>query len=696
MADPGLSPGPVPRRRRKRRERTATAQSARAGSVTGAADGCRSPKRRGACGGTRLGPPPPQQQQQHQHQHQQQRRQCPATLPSLLQNRETGLDPGGGGPLSGGEGTRRRRWAAAILRRPLVPPVPPGPGPGPKAGLLRRRGWEWRPHARRSVPFTEMETPRADAVLALDRCGSYALALGGGGTRGGTRGAAGPPLLALRFYGLPSPAALGRRRRQRHLRGDGGSCGAPAVPASSFPPSPLLGAVPLLQDGGGDLDGGGDGPAPSPAAVHPVRVLLSADGALGAALVLHPPPPAAMRGAEEEALLGTVAVFDLPGGGCLGLDQGLDPDGAGRPARTLRCTNVRVGGALRSHTVRNLLWPVGGPPPGAGWGARTGVPPPSSRGYLLLNDEDDGYRLTWIFGPGGQAPGGGIPRGRSGLDGGAEREGWIVPAVPGVVSRVDGLDTAWESVRSDPRSGCAVGRKAQEDAEGPACQTSNLHVHHEAFFSVEALLSDVVARRRNLFPSREFPDYHYSLVSVQEDGRVLHLVVVCSVPGAPQRRAPASVGVLLEMDLERPAYVEREWVQHPSRSDLAFLRQWSSSLALQFRMRETRVGPFSTSGAASASPRLQQLAARSVTFHENNEAESALDDIDPNVWEAFTNEILRTGTTSARPKLVAPNVLAMSSLYPFCDVVSNKAVISASPVTTITCRNFPTELTYNL
>jgi hypothetical protein len=55
---------------------------------------------------------------------------------------------------------------------------------------------QWRSFASRSIPFTHLGTPSSDAVLALERSGSYVLSLGGKDSNDGVSLA-----LALRFYG---------------------------------------------------------------------------------------------------------------------------------------------------------------------------------------------------------------------------------------------------------------------------------------------------------------------------------------------------------------------------------------------------------------------------------------------------------------------------------------------------------------
>ena len=54
---------------------------------------------------------------------------------------------------------------------------------------------QWRSFASRSIPFTHLDTPASDAVLALERTGSYVLSLGG------KDGHDSSLALALRLYG---------------------------------------------------------------------------------------------------------------------------------------------------------------------------------------------------------------------------------------------------------------------------------------------------------------------------------------------------------------------------------------------------------------------------------------------------------------------------------------------------------------
>jgi len=64
----------------------------------------------------------------------------------------------------------------------------------PMDGCPRR---QWRMYCRRSIPFTQLGTPHSEAVLAMDRNGSFVLSLGGKDLRDI------PLALAIRFFGKP-------------------------------------------------------------------------------------------------------------------------------------------------------------------------------------------------------------------------------------------------------------------------------------------------------------------------------------------------------------------------------------------------------------------------------------------------------------------------------------------------------------
>ena len=84
------------------------------------------------------------------------RKSVSSCIPKLIEGRRSGQ-------------WERKRWAwqsqalTSFTKRPSI------------KGDHRRK---WRPVAKRSIPFTQLGTPPSEAILALERNGSYVLSLG--------------------------------------------------------------------------------------------------------------------------------------------------------------------------------------------------------------------------------------------------------------------------------------------------------------------------------------------------------------------------------------------------------------------------------------------------------------------------------------------------------------------------------------
>ena len=85
---------------------------------------------------------------------------------------------------------RQSTWQQRALQHHLKKPPPDRP----------RR--QWRSYCKRSIPFTQLGTPRSEAVLAMDRKGSFVLCLGSKDLRGV------PLALAIRFFGKTDACSL--------------------------------------------------------------------------------------------------------------------------------------------------------------------------------------------------------------------------------------------------------------------------------------------------------------------------------------------------------------------------------------------------------------------------------------------------------------------------------------------------------
>ena len=390
---------------------------------------------------------------------------------------------------------------------------------------------------------------------------------------------------------------------------------------------------------------------------------------------------------QEEQALGTIVVFEPPGRRA--------EDIAASWTTSLRCANVHVGG-WNSFTMRNALWPC------------TLVPtrdtaicpsPPflclrfrrALSAHVLFNDEEDGFRITWIDtteeldrmarGGGGQMP----PAAVSAPTPNARRPSDIVAP-----SDEAAVGANWEEVRSDPESGHVA--VARETGGG-----SGLHIAFEAYLRVDALLSDIVSRRRtSLFKKSPYektfvPDFFYNLVSATPDSCRVVLVIVFSNKEKMMRsgdKVPPALGIFVEISLFDQSYSELKWVQHPSCSGGPSMKKWCDSLALNWRMKECRVGVFCLE-SDEIGPRMEQWVGKT---HEGYASEDADDDVNVDLWGKYVE--MKKIASRREGVVAAPKNIAMASLYPHCDVVTNEAVCNAIPVKRIASCASPIELVY--
>ncbi|KAL9190572.1 hypothetical protein ACHAXT_000278 [Thalassiosira profunda] len=546
----------------------------------------------------------------------------------------------------------------------------------------------WRHYTRQSIPFSELKTPHIDAILAVDRWGSYLIGVGGGEEMGDSSGIRPHLNLAIKFYGVPSPSRLRAQDKSP-------SCARAQIV------SPLLHTVPLLLKKPGSVENRNFSAPPSilghnehasPAAETPIQILLSGGGSLGVAFLHHSTAAAWSNNngstfsqspaLQDQDTLGTIVIFEPPRDG-LG-------DRSPRLTKSFHCSNVRVGG-WKGFTMRNALWPTSLIPKEMS-GKSSGVEPSLFSNtcfqrvldaYMLLNDEDDGYRITWI------QVGSGVSKG--GLHSAfINSPNAVRPTRSDIVEPTE--SNVWEEVVSETDTGhCFSERRAEH----------GLHIEHEVYLHVDALLSDILSRRQSsLFKGSPYqservsfmPDFHYNLVRVSPDDLKVLLAVVFSNKEKQiqsTKKVPAALGVFVEISLFDQSYEELKWVQHPSAKHASDMKQWCHNLALNWRMRECRVGIFCLE-SCKIGPQLEQWVGRT---HEVNVDEDLRDDSNVDLWSDFLDR-----RAAARKKGCAvpppPKDISMSSLYPFCDVITNRAVHNAIPVKRIASRNSPVELIY--
>lgn len=321
---------------------------------------------------------------------------------------------------------------------------------------------------------------------------------------------------------------------------------------------------------------------------------------------------------------------------------------------------------VHSHTLRHLLWRTKSIP----------LYPLDScknqwdkilhcgdNGYIFLNDEADGFRIFWIHYSS-------IHEFEVSLIDANYTSQKNKPKRDDIITR---NHVTAEVLYSESRTGNPVRNNNH------SCDDSSFDILSEAYLHMDALLSEIIQKRKKtILKDRKMtvlPDYYYNLISMVND-RTMSLVIVFEHPlyeniyNASER---PSFGVFIFLDLIDQSYSEKLWLQKKDSKDL---QHWCNELALNEQMKKMRVGPFCTQTDKSF-----YGFHSGIRFHERNEeAKSSI-----HKWEAFHK----------RKKMQPPDAISISSLYPHCDLVTNDAVVKASPVKSIDARDFPVKLVYN-
>jgi hypothetical protein len=358
--------------------------------------------------------------------------------------------------------------------------------------------------------------------------------------------------------------------------------------------------------------------------------------------------------------------------------------GATGSLRTFQCANVRIG-AWNAFTMRNLLWPVPVIPTTSTATTNKIVEVREIPGYLLFNDEDDGFRLTWIADSDWRrTPTLSVPElGESTLS--------VKPSRSDIVAVPERC--AWEACHADQHQAKVMLQDERIKVDG------GISVVSEAFLSVEALLSDVFQRRKHLLPTRQstdarpiFPDFSYSLIATSACGRMVDLIITF------ESKKNTAVGVFLRVDLFTQAYEELDWIRNTAnnnnRTNASSLRKWSNLLALQRRAREMRIGPYSVRPDHDYYGHWGPL--RGEIFYEHPTASIDADD-DPMHNQKHWQDYLDGVKWNAAPDvatLMSPTRISYKLLYPDCEVITNAAVTKGTPVFRMTCQDSPIQIVY--
>lgn len=349
--------------------------------------------------------------------------------------------------------------------------------------------------------------------------------------------------------------------------------------------------------------------------------------------------------------------------------------------QSYKCSNVRIGGR-KAFTMRNLMWETNCIPyrpckySNALCSSVLHLP-----GFLFLNDEDDGFRLTWVI----------LAEWKQHVNDDAN----VAPLTPSPLSitpsRCDIItksdEVVWEKVLTNRYTG-----QPRQGSEVPSCASPD--IVFEAYLRIDALLDAVLSRRRDTFGYREnpSPEFFYNLISI-ESGRFASLVIVFGrhAPSSESRRL-SSVGVFLRVDIFTQSYEEMGWVQHSAAPEPPFLRKWSNALALNRRMKAKGVGPF-CSGIGS-DPTIDRLYLTKLYIDGSNEY-NVSSDASPEIWSRYvaSTKTLKEKKASGTPNF-GPKPVSGTSLFQNCELITNDAVRSAKPVASIKCRSLQTQFVY--
>lgn len=255
-------------------------------------------------------------------------------------------------------------------------------------------------------------------------------------------------------------------------------------------------------------------------------------------------------------------------------------------------------------------------------------------GYLFLNDEDDGFRLTWAMD-------------LWDIDGTCKSEITASPLTNGIdsVANIISSQETWEEFHSDKYTGRRLIPVENTPVPG-------VRVVSEAFLHVDVLLGAIIESKSF---SESNPNFCYNLISVHHAGRTVDLIITFL-----RRQKPGSLGVFVRVDLFTGRYEEQDWVKSLCTKDASSLQAWCNTLALNRRMKQIRAGPYSI----EAKHCIDWGRLSKESYFDCDEE----DDFTPSVWREYVEN--QKNITTKKP----PKFLSLSSLYPDCDLVTNKAI----------------------
>lgn len=342
-----------------------------------------------------------------------------------------------------------------------------------------------------------------------------------------------------------------------------------------------------------------------------------------------------------------------------------------------------MGSFANAFTMRNLLWNVNTIPFHSGKKRQdcnlkeTALCDSALEypGYLLFNDEDDGFRMIWIKDSAWR-----IPNEDPRIE--PLKNFFSVDKDPVTSNIVYGVDKAktmrvhipWKEAFNDRSTGERIeGTEGGEHSK----QEGSLSIVFEAYFSIHNLLLSILSGRPNLrylISDTGIQDYCYNLVSVNNDDRTVDVVAVMK-----NRGKVGSIGVIVKVDLFTQSYLEHSWMaDKKSNSDTASARKaFCQQLTLTHRMRQRKLGPYSID--QDDKRRWFQLC-QEKGFYSGTDIDMERD-LDPAVWKLCMD-------------LRAVEMIPYASLYADCEMASNAAISNVVPAAYLTGRRSPLKIVY--
>lgn len=390
----------------------------------------------------------------------------------------------------------------------------------------------------------------------------------------------------------------------------------------------------------------------SPAST-PVKILISRTWKVGIALVQ---PSGDVSWTAEDGPVGTMILFSTPKGHSHSSSR----------VSAWQCVNVKMWGGGRFFNYRNLLWLVESIPVSA----VEGVDHDSTYftckihkvpATLFLNDEEDGFRLTWAS--------------EHGLDDLSFYNEDLMSSSPFSASvkpssPILSFEKTWERFDSDRLSGARILPVVQEPI--------GFAILSEAYLHIEILLQDVLSKRKGMASDQKPKEFFYNLVSVTNGGRVVELIITFI-----RTQRPGSLGVFVSVDLFTGRYQEQNWVKNVHSQHPSALRVWCNALALNQRMKELRVGPYAVQ--ANHAIDWSRLCTKAEHGFDPDEADS----FDPSIWLDY---VKGEGALATR---TPPKLVSYSTLYPDCDLITNQAITDYLPAKSLRAKDSPVELVYS-